>query len=634
MVLAATLLVTAAFLLVTLLFGRVWCGWAARRRSSATSRLGRARPSRVTGAKARGAAPARALALVRRGRARLRGRRRRTSSGTSSPRRSSSPPRRGAARRRCSPAPGRSWSRSSSSTSPSCARRFCATACPYAKLQGVLFDRSTLVVAYDARRDADCVDCGACVRVCPTGIDIRDGLQTECIACARVRRRLRADDGEAAAGARPRRLLPRRARAARPGRSAPASSRSAPPRLASAALLVAVVVTRALLDLSAVPDLGLRRAPDAGRAGRERLLGRAREPRPRPRHRRARAPRARRRGRRCARTRSRSGRGERRQVRLVAVRARPPARADRGGALRGGAARGRGGRAPHPGRPAPSPSPEVAMSAWMKLALGARGRHGGRRHRRDGRGRGEGPRGDGGRAAVRGGAAPRRGPASRAALGLAVAVEDEAPEVGAAPLAFRLADREGEAGRGRAGRRSSSRARTRAGARCAREAREARAGPRTRPRSRSPRRGRGTSASTWSAGRTASGSSGGSSRRPPAISARAAARGSCRTAERCALELRPRPLRTMAELAVSVAPAAAAARRRTRRRWRSRSRCPGWRWARTGCASSAAAPGVYAGRAVLVRCPSGRARLDRRGRRSTRRGRRARRVRFPLTVAE
>jgi cytochrome c oxidase accessory protein FixG len=62
--------------------------------------------------------------------------------------------------------------------------RFCATTCPYAKLQGVLFDRATLVVAYDERRDAECIDCLACVRVCPTGIDIREGLQAECIACA------------------------------------------------------------------------------------------------------------------------------------------------------------------------------------------------------------------------------------------------------------------------------------------------------------------------------------------------------------------------------------------------------------------------------------------------------------------
>ncbi len=62
--------------------------------------------------------------------------------------------------------------------------RFCATACPYARLQGVLYDAHTLTIAYDERRDADCVDCGACVRCCPTGIDIRDGAQMECIACA------------------------------------------------------------------------------------------------------------------------------------------------------------------------------------------------------------------------------------------------------------------------------------------------------------------------------------------------------------------------------------------------------------------------------------------------------------------
>jgi cytochrome c oxidase accessory protein FixG len=62
--------------------------------------------------------------------------------------------------------------------------RFCATACPYARLQGVLYDAQTLTVAYDQGRDQDCIDCGACVRCCPTGIDIRDGAQMECIACA------------------------------------------------------------------------------------------------------------------------------------------------------------------------------------------------------------------------------------------------------------------------------------------------------------------------------------------------------------------------------------------------------------------------------------------------------------------
>jgi cytochrome c oxidase accessory protein FixG len=75
----------------------------------------------------------------------------------------------------------------------------CIVACPYGRLQSVLLDRQSLIVGYDARRGeprgkpkkslpvverGDCVDCNACVAVCPTGIDIRDGLQMECIGCA------------------------------------------------------------------------------------------------------------------------------------------------------------------------------------------------------------------------------------------------------------------------------------------------------------------------------------------------------------------------------------------------------------------------------------------------------------------
>jgi cytochrome c oxidase accessory protein FixG len=77
----------------------------------------------------------------------------------------------------------------------------CKYMCPYARFQSAMFDRDTLIITYDAargeprgarRRGADaraaglgsCVDCTWCVQVCPTGIDIRNGLQQECIACA------------------------------------------------------------------------------------------------------------------------------------------------------------------------------------------------------------------------------------------------------------------------------------------------------------------------------------------------------------------------------------------------------------------------------------------------------------------
>jgi polyferredoxin len=63
-------------------------------------------------------------------------------------------------------------------------RRFCSTVCPYAKLQSVLFDDRTLAVAFDDRRAGECMQCSACVKACPVGIDIRKGPQMACIHCA------------------------------------------------------------------------------------------------------------------------------------------------------------------------------------------------------------------------------------------------------------------------------------------------------------------------------------------------------------------------------------------------------------------------------------------------------------------
>lgn len=73
--------------------------------------------------------------------------------------------------------------------------QFCIIACPYGRMQSVMMDENSLVVAYDKNRgeprrglveralEGDCINDYACVRVCPTGIDIRRGTQMECIAC-------------------------------------------------------------------------------------------------------------------------------------------------------------------------------------------------------------------------------------------------------------------------------------------------------------------------------------------------------------------------------------------------------------------------------------------------------------------
>lgn len=64
-------------------------------------------------------------------------------------------------------------------------RLFCKAICPYGRFQTVLMDQGTLVLRAAPQEMERCIDCRSCVRVCPTGIDIREGFQIECINCAR-----------------------------------------------------------------------------------------------------------------------------------------------------------------------------------------------------------------------------------------------------------------------------------------------------------------------------------------------------------------------------------------------------------------------------------------------------------------
>ncbi|MBI3395630.1 MAG: cytochrome c oxidase accessory protein CcoG [Spirochaetia bacterium] len=73
--------------------------------------------------------------------------------------------------------------------------QFCVYVCPYARFQSVMLDRNSVIVGYDSKRgeprrakgadaqNGDCTNCTLCTLVCPTGIDIRDGMQVACINC-------------------------------------------------------------------------------------------------------------------------------------------------------------------------------------------------------------------------------------------------------------------------------------------------------------------------------------------------------------------------------------------------------------------------------------------------------------------
>lgn len=152
----------------------------------------------------------------------------------------------------------------------------CTFACPYSRFQSAMFDRDTLMVSYRAWRgeprgkrkpgetkegQGDCVDCRQCVEVCPTGIDIRDGVQMECINCGLC---VDACDAIMERLGSPTRLIgwdtERNLAACAVGKDA--KLRLFRPRtmlyalvyaLAGAAVLY-VLLTRALLDVTALPD--------------------------------------------------------------------------------------------------------------------------------------------------------------------------------------------------------------------------------------------------------------------------------------------------------------------------------------------------------------------------------------------
>jgi polyferredoxin len=191
--------------------------------------------------------------------------------------------------------------------------QLCIIACPYGRLQSVLLDRQSLIVSYDAsrgeprgkvRRDAvlsrraattrlslsksvrqqtesgdegtearsdalpplvndsrqgpgDCVDCGMCVQVCPTGIDIRDGLQVECVACTQC---IDACDAVMDKIGTPRGLIRYSSQAAMAGER----SRIVRPRVvlyaitftALLTLLTVLIVTKSPVDLTVLRNIG------------------------------------------------------------------------------------------------------------------------------------------------------------------------------------------------------------------------------------------------------------------------------------------------------------------------------------------------------------------------------------------
>ena len=131
-------------------------------------------------------------------------------------------------------------------------RTFCATVCPYAMLQGVMYDSNTIALGFEDGRADECMQCDACVRACPKGIDLRDGPQAACFACAGCRD---ACANMLAPGDRP--GLIRHFFGTPGGRmqiGRPASVMLASLTAAMLGMLIAVIYLRGPLDVTVLPD--------------------------------------------------------------------------------------------------------------------------------------------------------------------------------------------------------------------------------------------------------------------------------------------------------------------------------------------------------------------------------------------
>jgi len=150
--------------------------------------------------------------------------------------------------------------------------QLCNFACPYARFQGALMDTTSLVVAYDVHRGeprrkgkapegGDCVDCNRCVAVCPNGIDIRQGDQLSCIACASC---VDACDAVMVQLGRPAGLVRFTTRRDEP-RSVGEARPVIGPRARTYSVLLAVVSVALVVGLATRPDVvvAVARAPSA-----------------------------------------------------------------------------------------------------------------------------------------------------------------------------------------------------------------------------------------------------------------------------------------------------------------------------------------------------------------------------------